>query len=136
MRILFFVLVFVSTYSHASGGPEEIPLTQELAKSLGFTVAVKAEGSAIIIELKGPIKNSHGCPASRSGSYLLGSAGEELIVHITELPEAMSQPEAIGYYTNKSHTMGVFIDYLCKNESVLNSARYSVPSISNWLIKN
>lgn len=134
MRFIGIILIFFSSLAFASGGPKEVTLTPELAKTLGFTIEVKPEGPAIMIEMQGPIESPSGCPATRSGSFLLDSNGEELFVYITELPKSNSMPEAVGYYTNKSHKMGVYIDYLCKGAKVLQSIRYSVPSISNWLI--
>lgn len=134
MRYLFLLLVFISSASVASSGPKEVPLTPELAEKLGFSVKVTLEGPATMIELKGPHQSPSGCPASRSGSFLLDSSGEELFVYITELPKADLRPEALGYFTNKKHTMGVFIDYLCSDTRTSQGIRYSVPSISNWLI--
>nr|WP_299775762.1 hypothetical protein [uncultured Pseudoteredinibacter sp.] len=134
MRFIGITLIMFSFFSFASGGPKEVTLTPELAETLGFNIQVNPEGLAIMIEMEGPLESPSGCPAKRSGSFLLGSNGEELFVYITELPVSNSKPEAIGYYTNKSHEMGVFIDYLCKGTKVLKSIRYSVPSISKWLI--
>jgi hypothetical protein len=123
-----------SSFSFASGGSKEVTLTPVLAEKLGFSIKVNPEGPAIMIEMQGPTKSPSGCPAKRSGSFLLDSNGEELFVYIAELPVSNSKPEAIGYYTNKSHEMGVFIDYLCKGTKVLKSIRYSVPSTNTWLI--
>lgn len=134
MRFIGILLIVVSSFSFASGGPKEVTLTPELVETLGFNIEVNPEGLVTIIEMQGPLESPSGCPAKRSGSFLLDSNGEELFVYITELPVSSSRPEAIGYFTNKSHEMGVFIDYLCKGTKVLKSTRYSVPSISKWLI--
>jgi hypothetical protein len=128
------ILLLFSAHAVASSGPEIVELTQSSAKELGFTVLVKLEGPSTQLRLKGPIKSIDSCPASRSGTFLLDAKGEELMVHIIELPLSQEQPEALGYYINKSHTMGVFIDYLCSQGGVAKSKRYTVPSISNWLI--
>ena len=133
MKFIGLLLVFISSFSVASGGPKEVTLSPELAEELGFSIKVNPEGPAIMIKMQGPVASPSGCPAKRSGSFLLGSNGEELMVYITELPESDSKPEAIGYYTNKSHEMGVFIDYLCNGTKVLKGIRYSVPSINTWL---
>ena len=132
MKHIFLLLIIIPTLTLASGGPKEVTLTPELAKKLGFSINVKPEGSAIMIELKGPKNSPSGCPASRSGVFLLGKSGEELLVHITELVKSNTQPEAVGYYTTSENTMGVFIDYLCTGTTVLQSIRYSVPSIKEW----
>lgn len=134
MKHFLIVLAFMSSLAAASGGPKEVSLTPDLAAKLGFHIKVKQEGPAIMIELKGPKESPSGCPASRSGTFLLGKNSEELLVHITELPTSKSEPEAVGYFTDSSHTMGVFIDYLCKGTKVLKSVRYTVQSTSGWLI--
>lgn len=128
------ILLFFSAHAVASSGPEIVELTQSSAEEFGFTVSVTLEGSSTQVRLKGPINSVDSCLASRSGTFLLDAKGEELMVHITELPLSQEQPEALGYYTNKSHTMGVFIDYLCLQSGGSKSKRYTVPSISNWLI--
>ncbi|NKI16128.1 hypothetical protein HCU74_01725 [Spongiibacter sp. KMU-166] len=127
-------MLFLSAHALATGGPEIVELTHSSANELGFTVATKLEGLSTQVQLKGPAKNIDSCPASRSGTFLLDAEGQELMVHITELPPSQEQPEALGYYINKSHTMGVFIDYICSQGSLAKSKRYTVPSISNWLI--
>lgn len=134
MKYLLIVLALISPSLTASGGPKEVTLSPELAEKLGFTIIVKPESGTTMIELKGPNKSHSGCAAKRSGSYLLGEQGQELFVYITELPQTDTKPQALGYYSNKGHTMGVFIDYLCSGTQTLKSIRYSVPSISNWLI--
>ncbi|NIB45209.1 hypothetical protein HBA55_36890 [Pseudomaricurvus alkylphenolicus] len=127
-------MLFLSAHAVASGGPEIVALTHSSANELGFTVVTKLEGPSTQVQLKGPAKSIDSCPASRSGTFLLDAKGQELMVHITELPPSQEQPEALGYYIDKNHTMGVFIDYLCSQGSVTKSKRYTVPSISNWLI--
>ena len=109
-------------------------LTPALAETLGFSIQVNPEGSSIMIKIQGPLESPAGCPARRSGSFLLDSNGEELFVYITELTEYDLKPEAIGYYTNQSHEMGVFINYLCEGAKVLASVRYNVPLINTWLM--
>ena len=132
MKHIFLILIFISTLALASAGAKEVSLTPDLAKKLGFLINIKPEGNAIMIELKGPKDSPSGCPASRSGVFLLGENGEELLVHITELEKSNVQPEAVGYYTTSENTMGVFIDYLCTGTKVLQSIRYSVQSIGEW----
>ncbi|WP_045859102.1 hypothetical protein [Teredinibacter purpureus] len=134
MKFIGIILILFSSFSLASGGPKEVTLTPALAEDMGFSIKVNSEGPAIMIEMQGPMESPSGCPAKRSGTFLLDSNGEELFVYITELPVSNSKPEAIGYYTNKSHEMGVFIDYLCKGTKVLKSIRYTAPSINTWLI--
>ncbi|WP_444912812.1 hypothetical protein [Microbulbifer sp. PAAF003] len=134
MKYILIILALMSSLAAASGGPKEVSLTPELAAKLGFHISVKPEGPAIMFELRGQKESPSGCPASRSGTFLLGKNSEELLVHITELPTSKSEPEAIGYFTDSKHTMGVFIDYLCKGEKVLKSVRYTVQSTSDWLI--
>tara|TARA_R110001592_G_scaffold362167_1_gene675205 strand:+ start:144 stop:563 length:420 start_codon:yes stop_codon:yes gene_type:complete len=134
MKYLLIVLALVSPALMASGTLKEVSLSPELAEKLGFTIIVKPESAVTMIELIGPNESPSGCAAKRSGSYLLGKEGEELFVYITELPQTDVKPQALGYYSNKEHTMGVFIDYLCSGTQTLKSIRYAVPSISNWLI--
>lgn len=133
MKFIGIMLIMFSSFSLASGGPKEVTLTAALAETLGFSIKVSPEGSAVMVEIQGPMESPAGCPVKRSGSFLLDSNGEEIFVYITELPISNSKAEAIGYYTNKSHEMGVFIDYLCQGTKVLKSIRYSVPSINTWL---
>ncbi len=134
MKFIGLILVIFSSVSFASSGPKEVILTPALADDLGFSIKVNLEGPGIMIEMQGPMESPSGCPAKRSGSFLLDSNGEELFLYITELPVSDSKPETIGYYMNKSHEMGVFIDYLCQGTKVLKSIRYFVPSINAWLI--
>lgn len=134
MKYFLILLLLVSPVLMASSGPKEVTLNPELAKKLGFSIIVTPEAGATMVELKGPLKSPSGCPASRSGSFLLSKEGQELFVYITELPKTEVEPQALGYFSNKEHTMGVFIDYLCSGTQALKSIRYSVPSISNWLI--
>ena len=134
MKYLLIVLALVSPALMAGGVLKQVSLSPELAEILGFTIIVKPESGTTMIELKGPNESPSGCAAKRSGSYFLGQEGQELFVYITELPQTDTKPQALGYYSNKDHTMGVFIDYLCSGALALKSIRYSVPSISNWLI--
>ncbi|WP_299496078.1 hypothetical protein [uncultured Shewanella sp.] len=134
MKNVILTLVFLSPIAVGGGLPKEVSLTPALAEELGFSISVTPEGAATMVELKGPRESPSSCLASRSGTFLLDQDGEELLVHITELPKTNSQPEAVGYYTNSTHTMGVFIDYLCKEPKVLQSIRYTVQSTSEWLI--
>lgn len=134
MRYLSLFLAFYTSMSFASGGPTAVDLTPELAENLGFNISVTQEGATTKVKMKGPSNSPSGCPASRSGSFLLDAKKEDLFIYITEL--AHITPESVGYYTNPEHTMGVFIDYLCSGEQVSKSIRYTVPSTSDWLKKS
>ncbi|WP_018016423.1 hypothetical protein [Teredinibacter turnerae] len=132
MKNLLLLLIFIPAFSFASGTLKEVSLSPELAEKLGFSINVKPEGGTVMIELKGPKNGPSGCPVSRSGVFLLGKNGEELLVYITELEKADSPPQAVGYYTSSENSMGVFIDYICTGTKVLQSIRYSVQSIKAW----
>ncbi|WP_339075292.1 hypothetical protein [Teredinibacter turnerae] len=132
MKNLILLLIFIPAFCFATGTLKEVFLSHVLADKLGFSVNLKPEGSAVVIKLKGPTNSPSGCPASRSGVFLLGKNGEELLVYITELEKANSTPKAVGYYTSSEHTMGVFIDYICTGTKTFQSIRYSVQSINAW----
>jgi hypothetical protein len=134
-QIIRAILVFlVSVATHATPGISEQVLSAELAEDLGFTVAAEKEGPAISITLSGPLEVKNGCYPGRSGSYLIGPDGEELMAHITELNKGFGKPKAFGYVIGTINNMGVFIDYFCPKGRELESTRYTVPSIKQWLI--
>lgn len=130
---LSFLLLF-STLTMATSLIKTVALTPLSAKALGFTVSAYIEGPSIQVRLKGPIKNVDSCYAARSGTFLLDSNDQELMLHITELPHSQEQPEALGYYINNTHSMGVFLDYICPLNVSRGSKRYTVLSIGDWLI--
>ena len=132
MKNLLLLIIIIPVFSFASGTLKEVSLSPELAEKLGFSINAKPEGGAVMVELKGPKYSPSGCLASRSGVFLLGKNGEELLVYITELEKEDSPPQAVGYYTSSENTMGVFMDYICTGTNVLQSIRYSVQSIKVW----
>jgi hypothetical protein len=138
MNGIFWILLIsmLSSIVNAMPNISEQELSQKLAAELGFSVVAEAEGDAISIKFIGPEQVKNGCFPGRSGSYLLDPKGEELILQTTLLNKNIGKPEVLGYSADRANTMGVFIDYFCSKERLLESTRYSVPSTKEWLITN
>jgi hypothetical protein len=58
------------------------------------------------------------------------------MLQATPLNKNIGKPEVTGYFTGSANTMAVFIDYFCPEGRALESVRYTVPSIKQWLITN
>lgn len=131
--IVLFIFIFPAT-AFASGPIKTVNLTPTTAKSLGFEVVVESDKGSTMVTLKGPSQNANSCPATKSGSYVLDAKGNEVSGNINFISNP--HPFVFGYYTKSEYSMGVFIDYICTDLPHLKSERYTIDSISSWLITN
>ena len=121
-----FASLLLSISAWGEMGMLEQELDPETAEELGFEVSVTKENDDVmIVFLLGP-SEVNGCLPGRSGSFLLGPNGEELMGYLTELPDAAGAPKSFGYSTNLRNQLSVFIDYFCPEGRALESRRYVV----------
>ncbi len=121
------------TTAHAIGVPKIERLTPENFAELGFEISVKKEYGALSVEFTGPEKINRDCPATRSGAYLLDETGDELMVFVSEIVGHSGRPNAIGYQMDNANRMGVFFEYICPEHHLLDSKRYEIESLADFL---
>ena len=136
MKTIIYILaaLLASINAKATPGISEQVLDSKLATELGFTVSISSEGETTSVTLGGPVVVKNGCYPGGSGTYLTDPNDDELMVHIAVLNKDIGEHKAFGYVVGTSNNMGVFIDYFCPKGRELESTRYSVPSIRQWLI--
>lgn len=115
--------------------PRLVPLSPELAAKLGFLVAIQHEDEAIRAELIGPTAAPNGCKPSGSGAALLAADATELMAFVARLDEDQEAPSAIGYFTDTSHKMTMWIDYAfpALGGEDIYGRRYVIDSLSEYM---
>lgn len=128
--LVFLSMVALSSVSRA-GGLELYKLTPESADALGFSITIKDAPEAILGKLVGPKTLEGDCVVWGSGSALMDEDGHELMVTTTLLDPSIATQEVFGYYTNRNHSMSVWLGYMCGSGQHI-SRRYVIDSIANY----
>jgi hypothetical protein len=123
----------------ATGGPRAIQLTPELAAQLGFSVSITEEPeqpgvTTAMAEIVAPTSVPGPCFPFRSGSALLNSDGEQLMVFVSEIHDREVAPKVLGAVTLPSHRMAIWFDYRCPGavRDDLYGRRYLIESLRDW----
>jgi len=117
----------------ASGSLEIMWITPENAEELGFELEIYREGDATEAAFTGPLSLNDGCVPKQSGAALTDASDRTLALHMAYFEPGNTRPTALAAYTNSGHTMSVWIDYFCPSGRELESRRYAIESIADFL---
>ncbi|MEJ8569284.1 hypothetical protein [Elongatibacter sediminis] len=132
-RSTIVIALFLSGLVYASGPITVERLNPDNAKSLGFSVTFEISSEATQVSIVGPRVVNENCYPRRSGNYLPDGNGNELTFYMAQISNGPESPIGSGYYPGNENTMAVFIDYICPPDKILESRRYSVESVAEFI---
>jgi hypothetical protein len=128
--LAFGLLLVAIPNSHAEPPLKEIIVTPKNADSLDFIVRVRGPRDSGTLTILAPRSIRGDCLPTLTGAILKDGKGMILYEQSVSLATAKNGPEISGTLSEPTHTLKLWINYLCPSSHILDGARYVLSSAS------